>query len=230
MQVEVNGQIYHVPSDIGQIKLGQFIEWYNEYGRKLDEQMTAIASTHYDDEFLREDAIDQQLDKEALAWYSFFTGCDFEAIADTYLGAQVCDQYRVIRYLIHNSENDSRELTGPVDWNGEQWEIQNYKVDPASEMTFNEIITSKEVIRQLHKIGKGKWEPLLYLCAIFFRKVGEPFDKKFMFPGSERVKLMNDLPLSYAMAVSFFLTDCVGIWKSTLASSNQVQEATQNPS
>lgn len=224
MQIEINGAIRNVPTHVSEIPLGKFIEWQDQHGRRLDDELKEIMSKEYADDFLREDAIDQHLDKEAIAWYSFFTGFDFSEVADSYNGAQVCDQYRVVRYLLNASEKEAASDLGPFDWQGEKWEIQNYKVTPDSPMTFNEIITSKEVVRQLHKMGKGHWESLLYLSAIFFRKQGEAFNKNFLHADSERLKLMYELPLSYALAVSFFLANCVIIWKNTLAFSKAADQ------
>ena len=80
MQVTVNGNVVNIPSDLSQITLKQFIEWYDEYGRSLDEKLSAILASEYKDEILREFDLEEHIINEALAWFSFFSGFDFADI------------------------------------------------------------------------------------------------------------------------------------------------------
>lgn len=221
MLIEINGEKINVPSDLSNISLGKFIEWYETYGRNLDDKLGDIYEKKYDDELQQAFAIEDHLFEEAIAWYSFFTGFDFSTIKELPIAPQLLNQYCILRELLNQSENETQAGMVEVDWNGEEWAIQDWRVDAKSTMSFNEIITSKETIRQISQIGLGKWDALIYLSAIFFRKKGEPFTDELIFEDGERIELMKSLPMNYAMMVAFFLKNCVNTWKNTFQSSAQ---------
>jgi len=242
MEVIVNDIKHDVPFVLSDITLGKYIEYYDMYGRDLDAQLDAILKKDYKKElaekfeevtetdvelYLQMD-IDAHVDNEALAWYSFFTGCDLYEVRDKPFIAPVLSQYRVFRFLLKESMEQANAFPFEIEWNDELWAIQNFTVNPASEMTFNEIITSKEVMRQIHSISKGKWDAMPYLCAIFLRKKGEAFSDEFIHEESDRLKAMNDLTMDHAMMVAFFLTNCVSIWSNTLAYSEDQAPETAN--
>lgn len=226
MQIEVNGTIKNVPSDISEISLGIYIDWQNQYGKELNDALNEIISKEYDDDVLKEIFIDEHLDKEALQWFTFHTGHDFEALADSTMIIPLLQQYKSIRFMLKLSEADSYELPTVIDWNDEQWQIQDWRVDPKSAMSFNEIVTSKEVMRQIQKVGLGRWDAMPYLCAMFLRKTDEPFSDSLIQEESDRMELMKSLPLNHAFQVAFFLTSCVYSLKNTSAFSNQAVEET----
>lgn len=219
MQIEVNGEVKNIPSDLSQVTLGQFIKWSDEYGKALDAGLGHILEADYEDEMYREFDIESHIDKEALSWCSFFTGCDFFEIQKSKEASELIDNYRIIRMLLKQSEINAVDFPVFIEWNAEKWVIQDFRVDPKSPMDFNEIVTSKEAMRQLMMVGKGKWDSLLYLCAMFLRKEGEPFKDEFIHEGSDRLQLMESLPMTYALNVAFFLNSCVSTWASTSASS-----------
>lgn len=209
MVIKINEVEHNVPSDLSQIPLGKFIEWYNVYGRNLDEELNAIFQKEQD---VFETEIDLQLhvDKEALSWYTFFTGFDFFKCSNIEL-TDLFLQYRILRDLLKESENEAKEFPAQIEWNGEIWAIQDFRINPGSTMSFNEVVTSKEIVRQINKIGQGKWDALLYLCCIWFRKKDEPFVDELT--RDERLKLMETLPLNYALMVAFFLSSSISIFR-----------------
>lgn len=243
MELKVNNKNCTVPFDLSAVTLGEYISYYEKYGRDLDGKLKEIQERDYkkylaskgftdagdeDIETFRDLDLDNHLDQEALAWFSFWTGFDFFEAQHMKETAQALFQYRVFRYIMNESIQKETVFPQQYEWNGETWEVLNYQVTPESEMSFNEVITSKEIMRQIYKMGKGKWDAMPYLCAVFFRKKNEAFKDEFVHESSERLKLMLDLPLTYAMQVGFFLTACVNIWKNTLASSENGEEVTQN--
>lgn len=215
MQITINGTSCTIPSDVSNISLGKFVEWQTEHGKALDEELAAILKEEYADELQQVFALEDHLLKEGIAWYSFFTGYDFETIRNTENADALLEQYSIIRNLLKESEEQAHSFPLTFTINDEQWVINDWKVNPGSTMTFNEIITSKEVMRQLQTLGQGKWDALIYLCAIFLRKEGEDFKDEFIQEGSDRLAYMNELPLNYALTVGFFLSACVNIWLST---------------
>jgi len=205
-----------IPFELAEITLGQFIEYYDRYGRDLDSKLDELIGKVYENEdekeFNQELNINTHIDEECIAWVSFWTGFSFEDIKDKPDILPVLTEYRKFRQQLKQSEDASNTYPSIIEWEGCQWEIQDYALTPSNGMTFNEVITSKEVIRQVHALGKKKWDALPYLCAIFLRKTGEPFNDEFVQDGSERLKIMQSLPMSHAIQVAFFLSSCVSTW------------------
>lgn len=223
MKIHVDKKEYYVPFDADAIPLGKYMEYHNEFGKALDKELDEIVkSTKSDDDKIL--ALDDHLDKEAISWFSFWTKLPLHEAMGTPAVLPLFEAYRQLRQLFQYSP-ESAEFPLEVEWGGEMWGIQDFKVNPASEMCFNEIITSKEVMRQVKHLEEGKWTAVPYLCAVFFRKIGEKFVDELIHEGSERLSLMKTLPLSYAIQVSFFLSVCVNIWSSHLVSSEVVEMA-----
>lgn len=220
----INGTEYDVPFDPSLITLGQYIEYYEQYGQKLDEKIVEIIQdkeTTDDEKLIKLDAI---VDEEAISWFSFWTKLDLFKAKDLPDIQPVLSSYRIFRYLLKSAEEDCK-LPFRVNWNDEEWEIQDFKVNPASKMSFNEVVTSKDMEEQVKKMNLGKFVALLYLSVIFFRKVGENFTDEMIHEDSERLNLMKTLPMSYALNVSFFLSVCVAFWRTTLLSSKELEVA-----
>lgn len=215
MLFEINGEKVSVPSSLEQISLGKFIEWYELHGEQLDIQLQELLANDKMDKDLKEIEIDQHLDKQAIAWMQFWTGFDFEELKDDIKIVPALDAYRVIRYQLKKEESETQYPT-EFEFNGETWELGNYKVDPQSDMTAGEIITAKEVIRQLYKMGAGQYIAWLYLCCIFLRKKNERFQDHMVHEGSQRMELMREITMDIALRVGFFLNTCVDTWANTL--------------
>jgi hypothetical protein len=218
LNIKINDVSHDVPSDVSQITLGKFVQWYEQYGRDLDEQLSAIFENSPKDEL--ELDLQFHMDKEALSWYSFFTGFDFFSCTDIDLTDMLL-QYRVLRSLLKDSENECREFPLEIDWLEEKWLIQDFRVNPGSTMSFNEIITSKEVVRQINQMGQGKWHSLIYLCCIYLRKENEAYSKELT--SGERLTLMETVPLNHALSVAFFLSSSISIYRNHLQSSIQME-------
>ena len=214
MLFEINGEQVSIPSSLEQIPLGKFIEWYDLHGSELDKELQEMLSDAKTDPALKEIEVDQHLDKEAIFWMQFWSGYDFESLRDDISIVPALDAYRIIRHQL-KSEEEQTQFPAEMEYAGETWELQNHKVDPESEMTAGEIITAKEVIRQLYKIGAGQYQSWLYLCCIFLRKKGEKFHDSMVFEGSPRMELMKNLPMNHALRVGFFLKNCVSTWANT---------------
>jgi len=217
MIVAINGVQHNVPSDISQVSLGRFVEYYEKYGRQLDEELMAIFESDKDD-FEKEIDFELHIDKEALSWYSFFTGFNFFESNEIDL-TDILLQYRITRSLLKESENAARDFPMEIELEGEKWCIQDFRVTPGSTMNFNEIVTGKEVVRQITKLGQGKWEALAYLCCIYLRKKDEIFTDKLL---EDRMEFMNNIPLNHALSVAFFLNSSISIFRKHLVSSAKV--------
>jgi hypothetical protein len=223
MEVKINNKSCNVPTDLSQITLAKFLEYYNLHGRKLDDDLKAILEKEYTDEFEKEMDLSDHEDKEALHWCSFWTGFDLTTLG-TREAIPLIILYRQVRLLLLNSENESMVLPEEIEWQNELWEIKDFKVTATSSFTFNELITSKEVMRQVKAIGGGRWDAMPYLCAVFLRKKGEKFSDSLVAADGERLKLFQQLTMDIVMKVAFFLTVSVITWKEALVYSKEHPE------
>lgn len=234
MEITINNKTCEVPFDLMSISLSDFLKYYDEYGRDLDKAMVNLLEKKYEDEdpeineLQKIIDLETHIDTEALAWFSFWTKSDLFEVRDEPFIIPVLQNYRLLRHLLKNEENNINEYPLEVTWKSEDWSIQNFIINPASEMSFNEIITSKETMRQIHAVGKRRWDALPYLCAIFFRKKNEAFSDELIQQGGERMELLKTLPLRYAFQIAFFLSCCVNTWKKTLAYSAEMEAEIPN--
>jgi hypothetical protein len=213
-----NGEQYNYPATLSEITLKQRIDLHNQYGIAYDE---AIQKT-FEIESETDKAIRQTELRLLFACqcFSFFTGIDLETIKDTFELSQIMNVYNASLAIVLSEESELNNQN-QFEFNGEQWVIASPQVTPQSKFTFNEFVTSKEIVRQLEQLGKGKWASLLYLCCIYLRKEGEEFQEEWMEEGSERMIAMLNVPMNIALSVGFFLTNTMNIYLSTLQSSNQ---------
>lgn len=231
MQITINDTVYDVPFDPAVITLEDFVLYQKEYGRDLDKKLKDLLDKKYtgdedEIEINRSSDLEEHLDTEALCWYSFWTKFDLIEVRDHPSVTPLLQQYRVLRHLLTDDKDLPHEFPVELEWNDEPWYISDFKINPASDMSFNEIITSKEVMRQVYAIGAGRWAGLPYLCAVYLRKKDEVFSDALVQEGGERMKLFKTLPLIHALSVAFFLNVCVNIWSRALASSAEMEEET----
>lgn len=205
MTFNYKGKEYKYPNTLTDITLGQRIQFDELYGHALKKQ---------------DDGIDEvaQTMLFAVQSFSFFTGIPLDEVKENIDLGQVMNVYNVSLTMLLGEESEI-QLRDVYEFNGEEWHIASPSLTPDSKMTFNEFVTSKEIVRQMEQLGKGRWHSLPYLCAIYLRKKDEPFDESKL---PERLELMKNLPLDIALAVGFFLTDSMNIFlKSLLSSKNQ---------
>ena len=227
MRVFVNDTAYEIPFDPAIISMEDFISYHTDYGKDLNTKLKSILDKKYigDNDTIeleRNIALEGHLDEEALCWFAFWTKTDLDEVKQHPGITPFLERYRLLRTLLRD---DDAEFPYYAEWNGDEWTIQDFKVNPASEMSFNEIITSKEVMRQIYSIGEDNWAALPYLCAVYFRKKDELFKDEFIQEGSERMEVLKKLPLKHGLAVAFFLKICVSIWSSISVSSARKAEA-----
>lgn len=157
--------------------------------------------------------------------FAFFAGTTVEAIKESeYIDEVARIYYSSIKVLLENEDELSfeREFV----WNDEIWILQSPELKHGDKMTFGELIDSKQIIQDLIKLGASQWECLLPLCAIYLRKQEEVYEENFLYEGSERIHLMESLPLDIALQVGFFLSSSLNMFRKVSQSSTQ-QESKQ---
>lgn len=215
MDFRFKGTDHHYPATLGEITLGQRIKFHEQYGITLDKQAEEIkAMPEGADRDIEEDMWGFEA---AVQTFSFFTGIDLEVVKREISLQQVSNVYNASLALLMEQESEI-VLQAFYEWKGKKWTIAPPELSPASEMVFNEFLAAKESLRQLQSLGKGMWESLPYLCAVYLRPDGEAFDETIF---DERREMMHELPLDIALAVGFFLESTLTIYNETSQSSKR---------
>lgn len=218
MHITINDKEIDIPFDPAVIPVGRFIEFQQQYGNQIDKEIQEVlkefegnGNEEHEQELNEE--LDFLIDQEAMSWFTYWSGHDFFSFEDDNTLDYLIVHYKLLRQLLKEKPKDAA-FPCVIEWGGGDWQIQSYEVTPESDMCFNEVITSKEVMRMLSTIEGGYYLSLKYLSAIFFRKVSEPFTDELIYDKGQRLKLMDSLPLSHALTVSFFLISSMNIWRS----------------
>ena len=209
MEISFKGLNYQFPSSLQDITLGQRIGFYIEHGKSLDDRAKVIEALT--DEFDKElERTSWHLDYAA-RMLSFYTGIELDTVKTEMPIVDLVHIYNTCVSVL-NEQEQSVELQTAYSWQDNEWILSVPELLPNSDMNLNEFIYAKEAVRNLDSLGKSKWESLPYLCSIYLRKAGEPFSESLVAAGSERMELMNNLPLNIAIAVGFFLTGIMNIY------------------
>lgn len=224
MEVKINNRTHEIPFDPASITLDQYIDYYNMYGKDLDDQLLKIQESEWENDEEKDEAYDDLLDNEAISWFSYWTKLNLFEAKNTPDIFPILQEYRVMKKLFWDAEAEAeKKFSEVVEWRGFKWYVQDFKINPASKMCATEVVTSKEVMRQIKKFNQGKWIALKYLSIIFFRKENEKFEDEMIYEGSERMKLIGELPVNLAMRVGFFLSSCASTLKRILAFSPKME-------
>lgn len=200
MQIRVNDKLINIPTSLADITLGERIQFYNEYGKDLDEEVNRINTMEegplkdLEWSFFHMDT--------ACKTFSFFTGIDLAVIRQAESLTTIMQVYNIVKACL--LEEPELEATTTFNWRGEIWEIQPPILQADSTITFGEFIDSKQILQDMYELGAGKWDSLLRLCAIYLRKQGEVYEKTFALDNSPRLELMKSLPMDIALQVGFF--------------------------
>ena len=218
MEFEFKDKVYRFPVVLSDTTLGQRVGFYNQYGKDLDERAADIEKMA--DGLIKQMETTMWHMDNAMKTFSWYTGIPLGEAQATISVADIMTIYNVDLALLQEQEQAiTHQAT--YDWNGETWVLAAPELSPESKMTLIEFITGKEIVRQMDSLGKGKWDALPYLCAVYLRKEGEPFTEDLVSEHSERVRLMERLPLDIALGVAFFLSSTLHIYTNTSAFSGK---------
>lgn len=203
MIYEFKGKELTFPATLADITLQQRVSFYQEHGKALDEMAGNVEKLT--DEFEREIETTAWQLEMAVRSFSFYAGIPAEEVRKEFDVNQLLNIFATDMQRLTVEESEIVPDT-TYTWNNEEWVLHTPELQANSDMVFVEFITAKEVCRRLNSMGKGKWDALPYLCAIYLRKKGEAFSEDLIDPAGKRFQLMLTLPLNIAIAVGFFLT------------------------
>lgn len=211
MRIWINDTWHNLPSTLSEITLKQRIDFQITHGNLLDEMQKSILEIKDEDE--RELEIANFQIEKMYRSISFFLNIDLDALKNSEFIDQIVHAYvssldLVLREEQEIIENPVYEFT----WNKEEWVLSHPELTYGHKMKFGEFIDSKQMIQDMINLGKSRWECLIPLAAIFLRKSGEQYEASFLHEGSDRLKLMESLPLNIALQVAFFLTNSLSMF------------------
>lgn len=216
MKIILNGKQVTIPSSLSEITIGQRIDFHNQHGQLLDQMLESILKM--EDEIFRDLELLQWQNEKMYRTFAFFAGTTPEALKESKFIDEIATIYNSsLAVLLEDEQN--LELQREFVWKGEQWVIAHPELKQGHTMTFGELIDAKQTIQDIVQLGRGKWEYMVRLCAIYLRKKGEPYSEEFLYEDSERLKLMHELPMNIAMQVGFFLSVSINSLTNILKSS-----------
>lgn len=216
MRVFVNDKEVIIPSSLSEITLRQRIEFHNQYGRELDKMLESILKMPQ--------GLDRELEEgeflieKMFRSFAFFAGVTPASLKESKFIDDVAAIYHSCLAVLFEDEKNIT-IEKEIYFKNEKWEIASPELSSGSKMKFGEFIDAKQIVKDMNELGKGNWEGLLRLCAIYLRKVGEPYKEEFVYPDSDRMKLMLDLPMDKALQVGFFLSSTTNFLINILKSS-----------
>jgi hypothetical protein len=223
MQLTIEGNTYNLPSSLMQVTLQQRIDYDITYGKGLTERLTRIIDIK--DETLKEIEFTGYQMELACKTLAFFGKIPLEVVEKTDVKQVLTVYHHTMKGFSEDVDfANKEELISEFEWNGDTWTIAAPELNENSKMTFGEFVTSKQVVQEMVEFGHEKWGALLKLCCIYFRKKGEPYSDDLINEDKERYKLLQTLPLQYALQTGFFLMRSTSSWIDTFLSSGN-QEA-----
>jgi hypothetical protein len=221
MKIKINEQEYELPASLAAVTLQQRIDFEKQYGKELKKQLAKI--TDIKDERIKEIEFTDYHCKLACQSLSFFAGIPLDVVYNTAIEEVLALYHNTMAGYAedYNFVSQEFELKNEFAWKDEIWVVAPPELKQDSKMTFNELITAKQAVQNMMQLGDEKWEALLPLCCIYFRRKDEAFSEEFIREESDRYKLMKSLPLEYALHVAFFLSGSLSTWLNTFPSFSQ---------
>jgi hypothetical protein len=223
MKVKINGQEYKLPASLAAVILQQRIDFDKQYGKALRKELAKILDIK--DERVRDIEFTVYHCRIACESLSFFAGIPLDVVNNTATEDVLTIYHQVMKGYAedYNWQEKEFDLKNEFGWKDEMWVVAPPELQHDSKMTFGELITAKQTVQNMMELGDEKWEALLPLCCIYFRKKGEAFKEEFLAENGERYQMMKTLPLEYALHVAFFLKGSQHSWLNTFQSSRKAE-------
>jgi hypothetical protein len=218
MDFKFKGKTYTLPVTLNQITVRQKIEFDRLYRDRINEMYQNVFKGVDGEDFEEMDEIETSLFKVNIAVFniSFFTGIPLEQVETEMDIDDIMMLYYACIHQLYEEQEDI-ELQESYYFKDALWMIEPPYLNNESKTTFNQLITSKQVIKQMQELSLGKYEAVPYLAAIYLKQEDEEFSEDWLKEGSERLELMYELPMNIANAIAFFLQSSMHSYLKTLA-------------
>jgi hypothetical protein len=230
MKITIDGRDYNLPASLSAISLAQKIEYDQKHGKDLRAQLKKISDIK--EGIAKEIEFNDYHFQLACKSLSFFAGIDLEVVYNTAIEDVLIIYHKAMQGYAEDVDFAAKEfdLKNEFVWNDEIWMVAAPALKHDSKMTYGEFLDAKQWVKNLYELGEDKYEALLMLCCVYFRKKDEPYTKELSNDGGDRYQLLKSLPLEYALHVGFFLSSsmnsCIQIFHSL--GQAEKEEADQN--
>lgn len=85
-----------------------------------------------------------------------------------------------------------------------RWELPPVELLAGSLMTFGQFIDAKNIVQVAREEKYGKWDLIRYVMAIFLRRDSDHYSEEDIRDNSKRLTAIDELPLSVAIAASYW--------------------------
>lgn len=225
MQFSFKGEKYTLPVTLNEIPLRKKIEFDRLYREEINTMYEKVVTMDDEGNITEIDEIEYNIFKVAVAAMnlSFFSGIPREIVEKEIEIGSLMEIYSSCFHQLYD-EQDNIELQEDYLFNNQLWKLGPPTLSHDNKLTFNELVTSKQIIKQMQELSVGKWEAIPYLAVIYLKKEDEEFQEEWLQEGSERLEIMRDLPMNIAVAIAFFLQISMDMFLRISAFSPAVQK------
>lgn len=184
------------PGAFEQITIGQMIGFHDLYGKALHQEKEAISET--------EDGIEKDFSlmelrlKEAFSLIAFFSNEPLEKVKNEF---DISLAMKIMEEQFEPIFNQEMDLALQFNWQKSVWHLPPIELNTKSKMTFGEFIDSKVSTQNAGDNETSTWEMLLNVACIFLLKPEETYNEEWLYPDSQRIELMKQLPVTIGRQV-----------------------------
>lgn len=206
MRITIDGNHYELPATLHSVTLSQRIDFDKQHGKGLRDQLKKLIEIK--DPVVRDIDFTAYHCQLACKTLSFFAGIPLDIVEQTKLDEVLTLYHELMKGYSEDIDFASKEfqIQNEFIWNDETWVIAAPELKHDSAMNFGEFLDAKQWVKNLYELSQEKYESLLMLCCVYFRKKGEKYTKELCNNEGPRCLLLKTLPFDYAMHVGFFLS------------------------
>jgi hypothetical protein len=202
MIITINDNQVAIPSSKDEFTLGQRIAYDREHGSLLNQMMESI--TAMEDETEKRIELMEFHFEKMFRVFSFFTGIPVDVLKESDFIEQVAEIYHMVLMPVIDYA-EPKESQKEFLFDNDTWILPAAELKHGDKTSFGEIIDCKQRVCDMAEMELPLSEMLLPVSAIYLRKKDEDYQEEFLFEGSERLALMEKLPMSIVEHVAFFL-------------------------
>jgi len=201
MKVQVLDIVYDVPASRSELTLQKRYEYDIAHGDDLNQRITETIENEDITEQERNDLLADLYIERVRKTFSFFTGTDLQEVDAMEIGPLVQFYELHLKDLL-NTDYDDEDTTAIINGDELYW-LPEPTLTPQSTITLNELVTAKEVSRNLSTTSSQKLHAIALLATIFLRKTGEQFSESLLSQ-DERMQMMWEIPMDVSLKVANF--------------------------
>lgn len=201
MKVQILDIVYDVPASRSELSLQKRYDYDIAYGDDLNQRIKETIENEDITEDERNDLLADLYIERVRKTFSFFTGTDLHITEAMQIGPLIQFYELHLKELLNTDYDD--EGTSTILSGDELYWLPEPTLTPQSTITLNELVTAKEVSRNLSSTNSQKLHAMALIATIFLRKTGEQFSESLLSQ-DERMQMMWGIPMDTALKVARF--------------------------